>query len=74
MSSNTRIKVIKRDERHARSVQTAHSGEKQGAAENHVAAAKTNAATMVTMWVRELRQRKGEDARRGFKSLFPKAA
>lgn len=74
-AQDKRIKVIKRDERHRRDSLPATRPEGEPHAEApRPAVAQDNAATIVTSWVRELRQRKVVDARHAFESLFHKAA
>ena len=75
MAPDKRIKVIKRDARNRRgSLPAARREGGPHAAQPRPAVAENNAATIVTSWVRELRQRKDGDARQAFESLFQKAA
>ena len=72
MVPDKRIKVIKRDERGSLPATRTEAG--QHAEELRPSVAKNKAATIVTGWVRELRERKSGDARHAFESLFHKAA
>ena len=75
MALDKRIKIIKRDERGRRdSLPATRSEAGQHAEQSRPAVANNNAATIVTSWVREMRQRKIGDARHAFESLFHKAA
>lgn len=75
MALDKRIKVIKRDERgQGGNLSATRPKERQPAEQPRPAVAKNNATTIITSWVRELRQRKSVDARQDFENLFHKAA
>lgn len=72
MINGKQIKIVKRATRHE--TQTALSEKTKSSARNSGAAAKREAVTIVTGWVRELRQKKVAETTHGFESLFRKAA
>jgi hypothetical protein len=72
MATENRIKIVKRLERHER--QTSPAQKSSAHIRNSADAAKRDAVTIVTGWVRELRGKKVAEAARGFESLFSQSA
>ncbi|OLE55459.1 MAG: hypothetical protein AUG51_03085 [Acidobacteria bacterium 13_1_20CM_3_53_8] len=71
MVTGKQIKIIKRAERHT--TQAALADESRASPDGSVVIARSDAVTIVTGWVRELRQKKVAEATRGFESLFQEA-
>ena len=72
MVTGKQIKIIKRAERHGPQAVLAEKG--RAVAHDSGGMAQRDAITVVTGWVRELRQKKVAEATRGFESLFRTAA
>ena len=68
MATETRIRIVKRSERHER--QAAPSENSSAHIRNSTVGTKRAAVTVVTGWVQELRRKKVAEAERGFESLF----
>jgi hypothetical protein len=72
MVNEKQIKLIKRSERDERRSVTAEKGRTH--IRNSASEAKREVVTVVTGWIRELRQRKAAETTRGFESLFSQSA
>jgi hypothetical protein len=67
MVTRKQIKIVKRAER-------AEQDQPGATANKPAGAAHRDGVTVIAEWVRELREKKPENAARGLKSLFPNAA